>query len=276
MSRQAVPIKNLTRNVDMTKKSLHGPARVLLAAALIAASGLSSAQDKSVAVEAVPAFPAFNLWVTTSVVSVAAPAPVAAVQVVQVSAPAASVIGTDYQPLPVILGLPELPLVGAGAARAAGGWSPELNQQGVFMRQLVLDARGAHRELRSMAYKPKAGERFKIRVSATFDAMVDVDLVSGEAWDLRRVGPFYPDKGSSVQLRQGETVDLPLGDHEYFVMSRPADERLVVSARHVKAVGGARSGQPAYRQDGKQGSSYLQLVPRGTFPAVEQLASQAR
>ena len=73
-----------------------------------------------------------------------------------------------------------------------------------------------------------------------------------------------------------ETVDLPLEPNQYFVMGREANERFVVSVRHPRAVDAARSAQPAYRQDVAGGSSYLQLVPRGTFPAIEQVVSLSK
>lgn len=253
-----------------------GAMRAVAVAALVLSAGMAQAQqDKSVAVEAVPVVPAFNQWITTYVIVVPEP-PVTSVQPVNVAPWDAIPAGTDYQPLPVIMGVPELPLVGAGARQVAAGWDQTLNYQGVYLRQVVVDSRGRKREIRSMATKPKAGERFKIRVTATFDAVADVDLVTGAPWSLRRVSQFYPKPGMSVQIKAGEAVDLPLGANEYFVMSKPADERMVVSVRHAKALGEARSNQPAYRQDGKGGSSYLQLVPNGSFPVVEQLITQAR
>lgn len=260
----------------MKSSLVHRALRALVAASIAATAGMAVAQPaKSISLEAVPAFAAFNQWVTTYVV-VVPEAPVATVQPVPVQPWPAIEAGVAYQPLPVILGQPELPLVGARAGQTVKAWDPALNYQGVHMRQVVLDARGAKRELRSMAAKPKAGERFKIRVTATFDAVADVDLVTGGAWNLRRVDQFYPKKGLSVQVKAGEVVDLPIEVNEYFVMSKPAEERMVVSVRHAKALGDARSSQPAYRQDGKLGSSYLQLVPNGSFPVVEQLVTQAR
>ena len=249
--------------------------RTLTLAALAATAGAAGAQaDKSVVPEPVPAFQAFNQWVTTYVVVVAEP-PVAVVQPVPLTM-ATTVAGDAYQPLPVIVGFPELPLLGGTAGQAGRAWAPSFYYQGLHMRQVVLDSRGNKREVRSMAAPLKPGERFKIRVTATFDAVAEVDQVLGDAWDLRRTGQVYPQQGMSVKLMARETMDLPMGANEFFVMNRPANNRLVVSVRHAKAVGDARSTQPAYRQDGKGGSSYLQLVPRGTFPVVEQLVSQAR
>lgn len=258
------------------RKQLALASRIVTAATLALAGGLAAAQDDmAVSVESVPAFPAFQQWVTTYVV-VLPESPVALVRPVPVAPWPASPAGADYRPLPVILAQPELPLVGSGTGQVGKAWNGSFNYQGVHMRQVVLDSRGQQRDVRAMAYKPKAGERFKIRVTATFDAVADVDLVAGSAWELRRVGQFYPQKGMSVQLKAGETVDLPLAPNEFFVMKLPADDRMVVSVRHAQAIGDARSDQPAYRQDGRNGSSYLQLVPKGRFPAVEQLVSPAR
>lgn len=255
---------------------LHRPLRHLAVVALACAGTLAAAQaDKSIAVESAPAFPALERWVTTVVV-VVPEAPPAPVQPVPVAPPPAAPAGTDYQPLPVILGVPDLPLMGAGASATAKAWGAELNYQGAVMRQVVLDARGTRHLVRPMSARIKAGERFKIRVTPTFDGVADIDLVTGDTWSLRRIGQFYPAKGLSVQVKAGETIELPVGAGEYFVMARPGVDRLVVSLRHHQATGAARSAQPAYRQDGKAASSYLQLVPRGTFPVIEQLVSQAR
>ncbi len=237
-------------------------------------AALAQAKPKSIVAEHVPAFPAFNQWVTTFVL-VQPEQPLATVEPVPftLAAPASE---QAYQPLPVILGLPDLPLIGAGAAQAMRSWGPGLNYQGLHMRLVVLNAQGNQRELRAMGSPLRQGEYFKIRVSSTFDAVAEVDQVLGDAWQGKRTGQVYPQAGMSVQMKAGESVDLPLGANEYFLMNRPAGERLVVSVRHAKALGAARSEQPAYRQDGKSGSNYLQLVPAGKYPAMEQLVSQAR
>lgn len=248
---------------------------VLAAMPLWATVGAFAQDGKALNLETLPAFPAFQQWVSTYVI-VVQEAPVAQVQTVSVSAPAHASAGVAYQPQPVIVGQPELPLVATGLSSTVKSWGSHFNYQGVHMRQVVLDGRGQPRELRPMSAKPKAGERFKIRVTSTFDAVADVDLVSGSAWNLRRIDQFYPPKGQSVALKAGETVDLPLSANEYFVMSPPADERMVVSVRHAKALGAARSEQPAYRQDTRTGSNYLQLVLKGSYPVVEQLVSPAR
>lgn len=272
MSQQILHVATSRRACPMLLRSAQA---VLLATALSVGAGVLAQDGKALNLETMPAFPAFQQWVSTYVILVQE-APVIQVQTVSVSAPAHASAGVAYQPQPVIVGQPELPLVATGLSSTVKSWGSHFNYQGVHMRQVVLDGRGQPRELRPMSAKPKAGERFKIRVTSTFDAVADVDLVSGSAWSLRRIDQFYPPKGQSVALKAGETVDLPLGTNEYFVMSPPADERMVVSVRHAKALGAARSDQPAYRQDTRAGSNYLQLVPKGSYPVVEQLVSPAR
>ncbi len=229
---------------------------------------------KTIVAEPVQAFPAFQQWVTTLVV-----APVAPTFNTGQNVPltlASTVAATPYQPSPVILGLPELPLLGSGAAQAARSWSPTLNYQGVHMHQVLFNASGAPQELRPMGSPLQEGQRFKIRITPTFDAVAEVDQVVGDVWYGQRADQLYPQAGMSVQIRAGETVDLPIEPNGYFLMNRPANERFVVSVRHPGGVDSRRNDQPVYRQDSTNGSSYLQLVPGGKFPAIEQLVSQAR
>lgn len=262
------------------------PLRRLLAlslGAVLAATGLPataaepSEPGKTVVAEpmpAVPVLPAFNQWIATFV-QAPAPRPAGTIQTVPLTLSAAPA-EQGYQPQPVILGLPELPLLGGAAAPAGRAWAPTLNYQGLHMALLVGRADGGVRELRPLSGPLRAGEPFKIRLTATFDGVVDIDQVIGDAWYGKRTGQVYPAPGTSVQLKAGQTVELPLGANEYFLPSRAANERLLVSVRHAKALAEARSEQPAYRLDGRNGSSYVQLQPRGTFPAIEQLVALTR
>ncbi|MES3022155.1 MAG: hypothetical protein V4857_11310 [Pseudomonadota bacterium] len=246
------------------------PFKMLAVAATLALGAHAHAQDKTIVAEPVPAFPAFNQWVTAYVLTPVA-APVARIETVRFAPPVQT--EETYQPLPVIAGLPELPL--AGAALDGRAWAPEFNYQGLHMTLMVLGGQGRRPTYRSMDKGVRPGEHFKIRVTATYAAVAGIDQVLGDVWYGKRSGQVYPAPGMSVQMKAGESVYLPLGAQEYFVMNRPQEQRLVVTVRHAKAVGAARSTQPAYRQDGGNGSQYLQLVPEGSFPAIEQLIAQA-
>jgi hypothetical protein len=221
--------------------------------------------------------PVFQQWVAT--VAPAVPAQAAPMQAVPASVPvipwtvAAPAQPAAYQARPVILGQPDLPLVGPSAQHAAQRWDSGLNYQGVHMKLVALTNAGL--QARPMSGPLLPGERFKIRVTATFEAVAELDKLSGDAWSAQRVGQIYPAAGTSVQLRAGETVDLPLGD-AYFVAAGQSTERLVLSVRHPRAIGAAASSQPAYRMDGATGSNYLQLTPAGMLPLFEQVIATSR
>jgi hypothetical protein len=246
---------------------------VLAVAAAASLGVVAQVADKSVAVEAVPVVPAFNQWVDTVAV---APEPVPGASIttvpmmlVAVPAPA------SYEPWPVVVGSPELPLIGAGVNQPSRAWGSSFNYQGMHVRLLVLDAAGRRIEARPVNSLPRPGERFRVRVTATFDAVADVGLVKGEPWSSHRAGQLYPARGMSVHMNAGETVELPLEQGRFFVMGPNVHERLLLSVRHAQALGDVRTQQPAYRIDGKSGSNYLQLVPRGQAPAMEQLLAVA-
>lgn len=243
-------------------------AAATLAGASLGALAQAAATDKSVVPEPVFAGAAFEQWVTATV-QAQEPVVPQAINTVTYVLPATA--PTPFEPSPVILGLPELPLLGEGARQAARLWSTSLNYQGVHVRLLVLDASGRQVVMRPMTAMPRPGERFKLRVTTTFTAVSEVGLVTGVGWSQQRAGQLYPTPGMSVKMDAGETVDLPLEANRFFVMGPSASERLLLSVRHLQAIGSARSTQPAYRQDGAAGSSYLQLVPAGMRPAVEQL-----
>ncbi|MBL8331030.1 MAG: hypothetical protein JNJ71_19490 [Rubrivivax sp.] len=240
-------------------------------AALAATAAHAQAPAKAVSVEPVPALPAFTQWVETVVIStpVAVPTPSSIVVVNAVAQPATA---TSFQAWPVIMGAPELPLVRGAAAPSV--WGESFNYQGMNVRLLILDREGRTLQVRSMESPPRRGERFRIRVTPTFTAVAEIDLVRGSPWDSQRLGQVYPKGGFSVELKASQTVDMPLGANEFFVMGEPED-RLLLSVRHPRATERARTQQPAYRQDGRGGSSYLQLIPEGRYPAFEQLIAGA-
>lgn len=247
-------------------------AQALGAAALSTVALAASAQGtgKAVIVEPVPAF---SRWVESVVAPAMPDVPATGITAVSTSrAPAVGAVATAYQPWPVILGVPEIPLVGASSN---GNWSEGYNYQGMHVRLLVLDRDGRTLRPRSLSTPPAPGERFRIRVTPTFAAVAEVGLVSGPTWSASRAGQLYPQAGMSVAIEAGQTADLPLEVGHFFVMGEDAN-RLLLSVRHPGATEAARSPQPAYRYDATLGSSFLQLVPQGRQPAFEQLVSAAR
>jgi hypothetical protein len=224
-----------------------------------------------------PAVLAFERWLRVlEVVPVSAPPAPAVVAVSPPARPAPA--AAPYEPWPVILGEPELPLVGAartGGSSGAAAWPASLNYQGVHVAYLMLDRSGDGVEQRPLSVAPRAGERFKLRVTPTFDAQVRVGTVTGQGWALQRGGAFYPAQGGPVRVAAARTVDLPVERHHYFVVGDTGAPRLLLQVQHERADESNRSRQPAYRRDQLSGTSYLQLVPAGARPAIEQLITAA-
>lgn len=263
---------------DLRRKAIAPPMllAMMTASAISLNVPLAAAQDaeKSVVAEPVPVVPAFNQWLSNLPF---APPPVLSPGIATLPWPAAAQgpSSAPFEPAAVILGSPELPLLGAGRA-GVRTWGHQFNYQGAQVKLLVIDATGRKLEVRSLGTMPRPGERFKIRVTPTFDAVADLTLVLGDAWTSQRAGQLYPEAGLSVQVKAGETVDLPLEVNQYFVLGPNDTDRVLLSLRHPQALGDARSAQPAYRQDMRGGTGYLQLVPRGTHPAIDLLLSAAR
>lgn len=249
-------------------------APVLAAGALLVAGAMASGAAMAQAVVADAAGVVFERWLRVlEVVPVVPTGPTVVVvsPMVVSSAPVAS-----YEPWPVILGQPELPLVGAESAVKPQAWPLGLNYQGMHVAYLVRDRDSGRLEQRPLSSPPRTGDRFKIRLTATFDAQVRVDTIFGQGWSLQRGGTLYPAAGAPVRARAAQAVDLPVERDHYFVVGEGGAPRMLLSVRHDEADESRRTRQPAYRRDQLNGTSYLQLAPAGTRPAIEQLITAAR
>mgnify|MGYP001004362584 CR=1 FL=1 len=175
---------------------------------------------------------------------------------------------------PVILTLPELPLIGSDLASAGRSWSPNFNYQGLTASIVVLDAAGGFKEFRPLNAPLRADERFKIRIMPTFDAYARVDQLIGDTWTAQRAGQIYPATDSVVQINANETVELPLARNEFFVMNGRGVDRVALSLRSMAR--GNASTQPLYRQDLAGYSTFQQLLPAGSLPSMEFMISTAK
>jgi len=112
----------------------------------------------------------------------------------------------------------------------------------------------------------RTGERFKLRALTTFNAHIVVENINARG-DKRQI---YPAEGAGVVVVQsGGYVLLPLGAKEFFEFTRATgQELLVISLRDPRAIGGAESRQQVLRVDEKDGTTFLQEVAKGTFPAI--------
>jgi hypothetical protein len=177
-----------------------------------------------------------------------------------------------YKPEPVILGMPDLPLTGRDLTR--GSWTDQVNYQGAQIRLVILKRDGTQHVLSNLAYSFQPGDKFKIRVAPSFNALVSLDQIVGlgtDPWLLRRMGQVYPSAGNAVSIPAGWVMDLPIEKEQYFQLESQIAEKIVINLRHQKGSFELKSDQPVYRQDGSAESSLVQLVPRGKFPAFELL-----
>lgn len=201
---------------------------------------------------------------------------------IPVSFPVTSGAATSpsYSNTPIIYGKPDVPFAGGGLQTVAGASWSAANYQGVEVSVVVLNQLNQPTEVRPLSAPFHQGERFRLRVTSTFDTLVSVDsyrpgsvqrndFVLGQtAW----AGQFYPvQPDRAVGLRAGEAVSLPMGSNEYFVYATDAGiDRLVLNLRSAQAGAGAADTQPVYRQDTDQATFYTQLAEAGHFPSFSQ------
>jgi hypothetical protein len=253
--------------------------------AAVAQTAAPAPARKTVVPEATPLAPAFSQWVASYRIDEPLRAPFAgAVEAVPLvirvpqGAPAqpavASTAALTPQMQPVILTLPELPLIGSDLASAGRSWSPNFNYQGLTASIVVLDAAGGFKEFRPLNAPLRADERFKIRIMPTFDAYARVDQLIGDTWTAQRAGQIYPATDSVVQINANETVELPLARNEFFVMNGRGVDRVALSLRSMAR--GNASTQPLYRQDLAGYSTFQQLLPAGSLPSMEFMISTAK
>ena len=240
----------------------------------VQAQAQTSSGIKSVTVEPVPPLDAFYRWTLQR----EDPEPLypaqTAIEILAIrSLPAASAEPpANWSPQPVILGAPALPLRG-GQPDWTAPWTDERNYQGVRVSFVVLSADGSRREVRPVSSPPRPGERFRVRILPSFDAVSHIESIAEGPWNPRRAGRIYPRPGFSVAIDAGEIVELPLDPRAFMRQEGAAVDRMLLVVRHAHAERTRLSTQPAYRQDGPRGSHFVQLVGEGGYPYFEQIVT---
>ncbi|NLF54116.1 MAG: DUF4384 domain-containing protein [Thauera phenolivorans] len=162
----------------------------------------------------------------------------------------------------VILGQPEIPLALGEDGRA--------NYQGMHLALAQADRAGHGLHYRAVGAGFETGERFKLRLLSTFDAVVVIDSVN-PAGVRRRLYPAASGGDEVVVLKAGQPALIPLAQEQYFEFAgQTGEERLLVTVRDPRARGQALTDQPIYRQDTEWGSNFLQLVPQDSFAGFTQ------
>jgi len=146
--------------------------------------------------------------------------------------------------------------------------SGEANYQGVHVALIARAPEGQGYVFRPVSSGFRTGERFKLRVVSTFAGELAIENINPRG-ERRQV---YPGKaGYVVALQAGRETVIPLGRDEFFELAGATGrEQLIVSLADPRAVGGAASRHPVFRQDQKYGSNFLQQVAAGAYPRISQ------
>lgn len=149
------------------------------------------------------------------------------------------------------------------------------NYQGVFLSLLVLQPDGQSFTVRPISAGFKSGEKFRIRMGATFNGELSIDNVNPH----KERSHLYPDRSDQVvKIKSGTPVILPLEKDSFFQFDDDAgEENLIITLRDPRAQGDAAAQSLVHRQENEQGTGLLQEVTAGKYPAIaESIAFQHR
>lgn len=151
----------------------------------------------------------------------------------------------------------------AGPLVAKGGRE---NYQGALIALLVLQPDGKTLAVRPVSAGFRSGEKFRIRIGATFDGELTLDNINPQGQRDR----LYPaNTGQVVRMKNSQPVILPLDKDSYFQFDDVAgEEKLVVSLRDPRAQGDATALGKVHRQENAQGTGLLQEVGAGKYAAI--------
>lgn len=142
------------------------------------------------------------------------------------------------------------------------------NYQGAHVAVVAFDRAGNVTGLRPVTAGFRSGDRIKIKVLPTFDALVVIDNINPQG--VRR--QIYPPSAEqAISLKAGVEVLLPLRADQFFEFAGvTGDEQLVITLRDPRAGGAAESKAEVSRKDEDGGSSFVQETTPGTYPVIAQ------
>lgn len=140
------------------------------------------------------------------------------------------------------------------------------NYQGAHLALLVLQPDGQTLAVRPISAGFVSGEKFRIRIGATFGGDLALDNIDPQGERKR----LYPSSAEQVvKIRSGTPVILPLEPDSFFQFDEVAgEERLVISLRDPRAQGEAATQAMVHRQENIQGTGLLQEVAPGKYAAI--------
>jgi hypothetical protein len=146
------------------------------------------------------------------------------------------------------------------------------NFQGVHVALVEVDADGRPVGFRTVGDGFRTGERFKLRVLSTFDALVVLGNITPKGAQRQ----IYPAAGSeAVRIPAGQEVLLPLGQKEYLQFAGDIGrDQLTITVRDPRSLeGGRASTAQVFRKDETYGSNFVQAVSPGRYPVMAEAIS---
>lgn len=141
------------------------------------------------------------------------------------------------------------------------------NYQGAHVAIVAFDQAGAPTGLRPVSAGFRTGDRIKLKVLPTFDALAVIENINPQG--VRK--QIYPAADQAVALKAGVEVLLPLREDQLFEFAGvTGDEQLVITLRDPRAAGAAESKAEVSRKDEDTGSSFVQETVPGTYPVIAQ------
>ncbi len=142
------------------------------------------------------------------------------------------------------------------------------NYQGAHIAILAVDNAGNVTGLRSVKDGFRTGERFKVRVLSTFDALVALGNINPSGKE-RQIYP--PGTNTVISIKAGTEVVLPLAADQYLQFAgETGTDQLVVTLVDPRALEGKASKKRVSRQDVEYGSNFVQEVAPDTYPVISQ------
>lgn len=142
------------------------------------------------------------------------------------------------------------------------------NYQGVHVAIVGFDKAGAVTGLQPVTAGFRTGDRIKLKVLPTFDALLVIENINPQG--VRR--QIYPPSATeAVSVKAGTEILVPLAADQFFEFAGvTGDEQLVITLRDPRAFGGAESKVEVSRKDESNGSSFVQETVPGTYPVISQ------
>ena len=142
------------------------------------------------------------------------------------------------------------------------------NYQGVHVAIVGFDKAGAVTGLQPVVAGFRTGDRIKLKVLPTFDALLVIENINPQG--VRR--QIYPPSATeAVSVKAGAEILVPLAADQFFEFAGlTGDEQLVITLRDPRAFGDAESKVAVSRKDEEDGSSFVQETAPGTYPVISQ------